>query len=291
LTDNRRTDKLKTWFYGQKGYRRLMEVPIVPRALTIAGSDSGGGAGIQADLKTFQMLEAFGMSAITAITAQNTLGVSGIYDVPLEGIEAQIDAVVTDIGVDAVKTGMLSQPAVIELVAAKAKQYQFKHLVVDPVMIAKGGAALLAEEAKAVLRRVLLPAATVVTPNVPEAEVLTGRTIRSLEDMKLAARLIVEEYGAGAAIVKGGHMEGAPVDVVYDGKSFVFLEGVRYETRHTHGTGCTFSAAITARLAAGAPLEEAVRTAKDFITSAIREELGLGQGHGPTNHWAYSRKR
>lgn len=265
-------------------------VPFVPKALTIAGSDSGGGAGIQADLKTFQMLEVFGMSAVTAITAQNTLGVSGIYDVPLEAIGQQIDAVVTDLGVDAVKTGMLSQPAVIELVASKAKQYGFRHLVVDPVMIAKGGASLLAESAKDVLRRVLLPVAAVVTPNVPEAEVLTGRPIHSLEEMKTAARMIVEEYGAGAAIVKGGHMEGEPVDVLYDGRTFVLLEGKRYETRHTHGTGCTFSAAITAGLAKGESMESAVRTAKDFITCAIREELGIGSGHGPTNHWAYSRK-
>lgn len=265
-------------------------MPAIPRALTIAGSDSGGGAGIQADLKTFQMLQVFGMSAVTAVTAQNTLGVHGIYDIPLEGIERQIDAVATDIGVDTVKTGMLSQPAVIELVAAKAKQHGFAHLVVDPVMIAKGGASLLAEEAKTVLRRVLLPVASVVTPNVPEAEVLTGRAIADLEGMKLAARIIVEEYGAGAAIVKGGHMEGAPVDVVYDGSSYALLEGVRYETRHTHGTGCTFSAAIAAGLAKGDSLGDAVRTAKAFITSAIKDELGLGQGHGPTNHWAYSRR-
>lgn len=266
-------------------------MPNVAKALTIAGSDSGGGAGIQADLKTFQMLDVFGMSAITAVTAQNTLGVTGIYDVPLEGIEKQIDAVATDLGVDAVKTGMLSQPSVIELVAAKVKEHGFPCLVVDPVMIAKGGASLLAEPAKDVLRRVLLPVATVVTPNVPEAEVLTGRPIKSLEDMKQAARMIVEEYGARSAVVKGGHMEGEPVDVVYDGREILLLQGVRYETRHTHGTGCTFSAAITACLAKGDSLETAVRTAKEFITCAIRDGLGIGGGHGPTNHWAYSRKR
>ncbi|MDF2926535.1 MAG: phosphomethylpyrimidine kinase [Paenibacillaceae bacterium] len=266
-------------------------MPSVPRALTIAGSDSGGGAGIQADLKTFQMLDVFGMSAITAITVQNTLGVTGIYDVALEGIAQQIDAVVTDIGVDAVKTGMLSQPEVIELVAAKVKEHSFPHLVVDPVMIAKGGAALLADSAKDVLRRVLLPVASVVTPNVPEAEVLTGRPIRNVEEMKQAARRIVEEYGAKAVVVKGGHMQGAPTDVGYDGTSWLLLEGVRYDTRHTHGTGCTFSAAITACLARGDSLESSVRTAKEFISCAIQDELGLGQGHGPTNHWAYSRKR
>jgi hydroxymethylpyrimidine/phosphomethylpyrimidine kinase len=263
---------------------------FIPKALTIAGSDSGGGAGIQADLKTFQMLDVFGTTAITAITVQNTLGVTGIYDVPLEGIAGQIDAVMTDIGADAVKTGMLSQPAVIELVAAKVKEHGITRLVVDPVMIAKGGASLLAEEAKTVMRRVLLPVAALVTPNVPEAEVLTGREIRSLEEMKLAARQIVEEYGARAAVVKGGHMEGPPVDVLYDGADFLLLEGVRYETRHTHGTGCTFSAAAAAGLAKGESLEQAVQTAKAFITCAIRDELGIGQGHGPTNHWAYSRR-
>lgn len=263
---------------------------FIPKALTIAGSDSGGGAGIQADLKTFQMLDVFGTTAITAITVQNTLGVTGIFDVPLEGIAGQIDAVMTDIGADAVKTGMLSQPAVIELVAAKVKEHGISQLVVDPVMIAKGGASLLAEEAKTVIRRVLLPVAALVTPNVPEAEVLTGREIRSLEEMKHAARQIVEEYGARAAVVKGGHMEGPPVDVLYDGTDFLLLEGVRYETRHTHGTGCTFSAAAAAGLAKGESLEQAVQTAKAFITCAIRDELGIGQGHGPTNHWAYSRR-
>lgn len=260
----------------------------VYKALTIAGSDSGGGAGIQADLKTFQMLGVYGMSAITAVTAQNTLGVHGIYDIPIEGIGAQIDAVVTDLGVDAVKTGMLSKPAVIELVAEKAKAYRFKHLVVDPVMIAKGGAALLADEAKEVLRRLLLPLASLVTPNVPEAEVLTGLSIGNIEEMKSAARKIVDEYGAGAAVVKGGHLEGAPTDVLYDGAGFTLFEAERFATRHTHGTGCTFSAAVTAELAKGSSLAEAVRTAKEFITCAIRDELGIGGGHGPTNHWAFA---
>ena len=211
----------------------------------------------------------------------------GIYDIPLEGIAAQIDAVMTDIGAAAVKTGMLSKPEVIEMVAGKAKEHGFLHLVVDPVMIAKGGASLLREEAKEVLRRVLLPVASLVTPNLPEAEVLTGRPVQTLEDMKDAARSIVEVYGAKAAVVKGGHREGTPVDVLFDGSAFTLLEGVRYETRHTHGTGCTFSAAITAGLAKGRPLQEAVATAKAFITAAISDELGLGGGHGPTNHWAY----
>ncbi|TBL81152.1 bifunctional hydroxymethylpyrimidine kinase/phosphomethylpyrimidine kinase [Paenibacillus thalictri] len=260
------------------------------KALTIAGSDSGGGAGIQADLKTFQMLDVYGMSAITAVTAQNTLGVHGIYDIPLEGIEKQLDAVITDIGVDAAKTGMLSQPQVIELVAAKIKQYGIRSLVVDPVMIAKGGASLLADNAQHALRTLLLPVAAVVTPNIPEAEVITGMSITTLEEMKTAAQRIVEQFGAGAAIVKGGHMAGEPTDVLYDGREFRLYQAERYATRHTHGTGCTFSAAITAELAKGRPLAEAVETAKQFITEAIRNELGLGAGHGPTNHWAYSRR-
>jgi hydroxymethylpyrimidine/phosphomethylpyrimidine kinase len=262
---------------------------LVHKALTVAGSDSGGGAGIQADLKTFQMLDVFGMSAITAITAQNTLGVHGIYDTPLEGIEKQIDAVIEDIGVDAMKTGMLSKPEVIELVARKIRQHEIGQVVVDPVMIAKGGASLLAEEAKDALRTILLPLATVVTPNLPEAEVLTGMKIQTLEDMKGAAHKIVDDYKAKAVVVKGGHLSGEPVDVLYDGRQMEMLTSQRFETRHTHGTGCTFSAAITAQLAKGETVTEAVKVAKAFITAAIREELGIGGGHGPTNHWAYSK--
>jgi hydroxymethylpyrimidine/phosphomethylpyrimidine kinase len=236
------------------------------------------------------MLEVYGMSAITAITAQNTLGVHGIYDIPLEGIERQIDAVVADIGVDAAKTGMLSQPEVIELVAAKIKQYNIRHLVVDPVMVAKSGASLLAASARHALRTVLIPLSAVVTPNIPEAEAITGMRISTLEDMKTAAQRIVEEFGARSAVVKGGHMTGEPTDVLFDGSEFSLFTAARYETRHTHGTGCTFSAAITAELAKGRTLQEAVETAKVFISEAIRDELGLGSGHGPTNHWAYWRK-
>lgn len=262
----------------------------VHKALTIAGSDSGGGAGIQADLKTFQMLDVFGMSAVTAITAQNTLGVHGIYDVPLEGIEKQIDAVLSDIGADAAKTGMLSQPEVIEVVASCIRKAGLTKLVVDPVMVAKGGASLLASNAQNALRDKLLPLAAVVTPNIPEAEVLTGLTIGSLDDMKEAAWQLVRQHGAGAAIVKGGHRSGEPTDVLFDGETFHLLVAQRYETRHTHGTGCTFSAAICAELAKGRSLLEAAHTAKRFITLAIRDELGIGGGHGPTNHWAYSRE-
>jgi hydroxymethylpyrimidine/phosphomethylpyrimidine kinase len=258
------------------------------RALTIAGSDSGGGAGIQADLKTFMSLDVFGMTAVTAVTAQNTLGVHGIYDLPLDCIASQIDAVVSDIGVDALKTGMLSQVPIIELVVSKIKQYQLRNLVVDPVMVAKGGATLLQQEAQHALRAQLLPLATVVTPNIPEAEVLTGLSISNRSDMEKAARFIVDQFGAQSVVIKGGHLAGEPLDLFYDGSQFLEYKGIRYSTRHTHGTGCTFSAAITSLLARGHVLEEAVRSAKDYISHAIREELGLGAGHGPTNHWAYA---
>lgn len=261
----------------------------IARALTIAGSDSGGGAGIQADLKTFTVLGVYGMSALTAITAQNTLGVHGIYNLPLEAIEKQIDAVVTDIGVDAAKTGMLSQVPIIELVAAKIRQHTIPNLVVDPVMVAKGGARLLEDSAQQALITKLIPLAKVVTPNLPEAEVLTGREIRSVEDMKDAARRILD-YGAQTVVVKGGHLAGDAIDIVYDGQMFEELRSARIETRHTHGTGCTFSAAITAELAKGKNVMDAVKVAKEFITCAISDSLELGGGHGPTNHWAYGRR-
>jgi hydroxymethylpyrimidine/phosphomethylpyrimidine kinase len=262
----------------------------VARALSIAGSDSGGGAGIQADLKTWMALDVFGMTAITAVTAQNTLGVHGIYDLPLEGIGAQIDAVVTDLGVDAVKTGMLSQASVIELVAERIDYHKLPNLVVDPVMVAKGGASLLQAEAQGALRERLIPLAAVVTPNLPEAEVLTGLTINNVDEMKKAARYIVESLGARSVVVKGGHLPGEPLDIFYDGSQWLQWVGARVDTRHTHGTGCTFSAAITACLAKGMSLGGAVAVAKSYITWAISDELGLGGGHGPTNHWAYARR-
>lgn len=262
----------------------------VSRALTIAGSDSGGGAGIQADLKTFTVLDVFGMSALTAITAQNTLGVHGIYNLPLEAIEQQIDAVASDIGVDAVKTGMLSQVPIIETVARKIKENNIRNLVVDPVMVAKGGARLLENDSQQALIDHLLPLATVVTPNLPEAEVLIGREIRTLADMQEAAK-IIHSFGVKNVVVKGGHLEGDAIDILFDGDGFEQFQSVRHETQHTHGTGCTFSAAITAELAKGRSVREAVETAKEFITCAIRDTLGLGQGHGPTNHWAYGRQQ
>lgn len=261
----------------------------LPKALTIAGSDSGGGAGIQADLKTFAALGVYGLSAITAITAQNTVEVRAVLDLPPEMVEAQIDTVLEDIGADAAKTGMLSNPAIIEVVARCIARWKLR-LVVDPVMIAKSGDPLLQSEAISTLRNALLPLAEVVTPNLPEAEVLTGQRIDTLEAMRTAARTIYE-LGPRHVVVKGGHRASEPVDVYFDGEHFTELRGERIETRHTHGTGCTFSAAIAAFLARGLPVEAAVTAAKRYITEAIRHAPGIGNGHGPVEHfWQWEQK-
>ncbi|MFG1735212.1 Hydroxymethylpyrimidine/phosphomethylpyrimidine kinase [Paenibacillus sp. GM2FR] len=328
----------------------------VPRALTIAGSDSGGGAGIQADLKTFQELGVYGMSAITAITVQNTLGVHGVYPLPPEAAAEQMEAVGPDLGVDALKTGMLFNAEIIRLVADRIRAFGWEKVVVDPVMIAKGGAELLQSEAVQALREDLLPLALIVTPNIPEAEVLAGMRIRTMEDRKEAARRI-HALGPKIVVIKGGHDEGmlvghedadhqrdrepdimadtqqeelprseltsgqtrtashngelsegrSPIikngdrfgnpgsppvmDLVYDGMAFTELYGKRIHTVHTHGTGCTFSAAITAGLAKGLSAFDAIQSGRSFIQAAIEDGLNLGQGHGPTNHWAYRRRR
>lgn len=262
----------------------------LPRALTIAGSDSGGGAGIQADLKTFAALGVYGLSALTAITAQNTLEVRAVLELPAQLVEAQIAAVLEDIGADAVKTGMLSSPAIIEVVAACVSRWKLR-LVVDPVMVAKSGDPLLQPEAVTTLRTLLLPLAEVVTPNLPEAEVLTGQRIESLEAMRTAARAIYE-LGPRYVVVKGGHRSSDPVDVCFDGERFTELRAERIQTRHTHGTGCTFSAAITAFLARGLSVDAAVAAAKDYITEAIRHAPGVGNGHGPVGHfWQWEQTR
>jgi hydroxymethylpyrimidine/phosphomethylpyrimidine kinase len=255
----------------------------IPRALTIAGSDSGAGAGIQADLKTFAALGVYGLSALTAVTAQNTLGVRAVEEITPEIVAAQINAVMEDIGADAAKTGMLSSPPIIETVAERIRHWRLR-VVVDPVMVAKGGDPLLQPEAVDTLRGVLLPLAEVITPNLPEAEVLTGRTLTTLEAMRDAARAI-HALGARHVVVKGGHRAAEPVDVYFDGQRFIELRGARIETLHTHGTGCTFSAAIAALLARGLSMEDAVRGAKDYITEAIRHAPGIGHGHGPVGHF------
>lgn len=258
----------------------------IPRALTIAGSDSGGGAGIQADLKTFTAFKVFGMSVLTSITAQNTQSVLGISDLPPDFVELQIDAVMTDIGVDAVKTGMLSNEGIISAVAGKIKQYGIEKLVVDPVMRAKGGNALLKSEAEKSLTEELLPLAFIVTPNIPEAEVLSGMIISSAENMKEAAKRI-KSFGPKYVIVKGGHLENTheAVDILYDGKEFYEFRSDRIETKNTHGTGCTYSAAICGSLAKGLSVLDSVKQAKDYVTEAIKKSFSLGKGHGPLNHF------
>jgi len=255
----------------------------LPVALTIAGSDSGGGAGIQADLKTFAALGVHGTSAITAITAQNTLGVTEILALPVALVRAQIDAVVSDLGADAAKTGMLASAQIIEVVAGAIEELGIALLVVDPVMVAKGGARLLHEEAVTALRSRLLPLAAVATPNLPEAQVLLGRPIRTPEERRQAARDIFE-LGARAVVVKGGHAdEELAIDAYFDGEREEELVAPRTPTRNTHGSGCVFSAAIAAGLARGKDPFSAVRDAKEFITGAIHHSLEIGRGHGPVN--------
>lgn len=257
----------------------------MPVALTIAGSDSGGGAGIQADLKTFHQFHVYGTSAVTAITAQNTTGVTAIHPVPIEDVRAQIDAVVSDLRPTAAKTGMLATAELAEAVASALSEHALAAYILDPVMIATSGDRLLEHEAESALRDHLLPLSSLVTPNLEEAEILTGMKVRSLEQMSRAARALVDA-GAGAALVKGGHLEGDAVDLLWDGHGERLWRHPRIDTRHTHGTGCTLSAAVTAALAAGAPLPEAVDRGIRFIVRAIDTAPGLGAGRGPVNHFA-----
>ncbi len=261
----------------------MMTPTTRPKAMTIAGSDSGGGAGVQADLKTFAALGVYGASTLTAITAQNTVGVTAVHEIPTSVIRAQIDAVLTDIGADAVKTGMLSSSAIIECVADALEHWSVPALVVDPVMVAKSGDSLLQEEAVGALRIRLLPLASVVTPNVPEAEVLTGINISSDADVRDAARAIVG-MGAKAVVVKGGHREGPATDIFFDGDQFHEFTTARIDTVNTHGTGCTFASAVAAGLAKGLPVLDAVGAAKEYVTEAIRHSFPIGQGHGPLSH-------
>ena len=264
----------------------MNQVPPISRILTIAGSDSGGGAGIQADLKAITVLGGFGMSVITALTAQNTLGVTSIFEVPLDFIGEQFDTVVSDIGVDAVKTGMLVNPEIVRLVARKVAEHGIQNLVVDPVMVAKSGDALLSKEAETTILDTLIPLADVVTPNLPEAAALSGISVKTLDDMRRAARKI-SEFGAKNVLIKGGHLSGKSVDLLFDGVEFVEFSSDRIKTKNTHGTGCTYAAAIAVRLGQGVPLREAVGNAKAFITTAIRHGFSIGKGHGPTNPFAW----
>jgi hydroxymethylpyrimidine/phosphomethylpyrimidine kinase len=257
----------------------------MPTALTIAGSDSGGGAGIQADLKTFAAHGVYGTSAIAALTAQDTIGVSGVHVVPDDFVTAQIEAVVSDFGCDAVKTGMLANSTIVETVAAAVESFELPNLVVDPVMIAKSGDHLLDDEAVHALRWTLLRLARVVTPNIMEAEVLAKMPIGSLADMREAATRIAALKPA-AVVIKGGHMAGPEVvDLLFEKGEFTEFIGPRIEGRNTHGTGCTFAAAIAAHLARGAALKDAVGAAKTYVEGAMRNGIPLGKGHRPLNHF------
>jgi hydroxymethylpyrimidine/phosphomethylpyrimidine kinase len=256
----------------------------IPRCLTIAGSDSGGGAGIQADLKTFSALGVYGMSAITALTAQNTVGVQGVLEIDPLFISKQIRSVVNDIGVDAVKTGMLSSAAIISQVAEDIRELKLINLVVDPVMVAKSGDRLLRSDAMDALIEELLPLALIVTPNLHEAAAIAGFEVDNVESMKEAARRI-KDLGPRYVVVKGGHLPGKPMDLLFDGAKFKEYTNERFDTPHTHGTGCSFASAVASGLAKGLAVEDATAQAKSFITGAIRHGLPLGSGHGPVHHF------
>ncbi len=259
---------------------------VRPVALTIAGSDSGGGAGIQADLKTFHAFGVFGTSAITAITAQNTLGVRSVQRVEPHVVADQIHAVAEDFHPAAAKTGMLADAQIIEAVAQALRETRVTSLVIDPVMVAKSGARLLREDAVDALTIELLPLSEVITPNLPEAAILAGRLVASIEDMKIAAQVLIER-GAKSVLMKGGHLSGNTlVDIYFDGEEWCEWRDDRLNTRHTHGTGCTLSAAICAGLALGRSPRQAVEEARGFTRLAIETAPGLGAGHGPLNHWA-----
>ncbi|MBM7095971.1 MULTISPECIES: bifunctional hydroxymethylpyrimidine kinase/phosphomethylpyrimidine kinase [Alteribacter] len=256
-------------------------------ALTIAGSDSGGGAGIQADLKTFQEHHVFGMSALTAVTAQNTRGVQGVFPVEVKGLEEQLRSIGDDMPVHAVKTGMLFDADRIKAVVNAIHRYEWSNIVVDPVMIAKGGDSLLSESAHEFLMKNLLPITDVITPNIPEAEVLTNMTIHTLADRKEAA-IRLHKAGASHVVIKGGHDDGAEnvIDLLYDGSAFTYFSLPRIQSENTHGTGCTFAAALASGLSHGSSVTEAVKKAKIFVQMAIQHTVPMGDGHGPTNHGA-----
>jgi len=256
----------------------------IRKVLTIAGSDSGAGAGIQADLKTFAAHGVYGTSAITAITAQNTTGVTAVLVLNPNLVGAQIDAILADIGTHAMKTGMLANAGIIDLVAQKIAEHRLKNVVVDPVMVATSGDLLLQKSAVAVLRSKLIPLATIVTPNIPEAEVLTGMKLRTAVEIREAAQRIIK-MGAKTVVIKGGHLNGPAMDLFFDGKIFTALKAKRIRTINTHGTGCTLSAAIAANLAKKQSIASAVANAKRYITDALRHSYRIGSEHGPVPHF------
>lgn len=254
------------------------------KVMTIAGSDSGAGAGIQADLKAIAAMGAYGTSAITSITAQNTLGVQNVFNLPLTIIADQIESILDDIGAHAVKTGMLATGDIISLVADKVKKYNIKLLVVDPVMVSTSGDVLLQQDALDNLKNCLLPLAYITTPNMREAEVLSGQPVTTLSEMKEAAKKIYS-FGPKNVVVKGGHLEGEAIDVLYNGKEFKYFKNPKVDTKNTHGTGCTFAAALAANLAFGFEVEKALQKTKEYITGALKDSLDVGQGAGPVNHF------
>lgn len=257
------------------------------QVLTIAGSDSGGGAGIQADIKAMQANGVFAMSVIASITAQNTKSVTMVYDLPLKIIAAQIDAVFDDFEVSAVKTGMLSTVEIVELVSDKLKEHRGKNLVVDPVMVSKSGFDLLRPDAMEKVKKVLIPLARLVTPNIYEAEKLSNIKVRTVAEAKIAAK-VIHDLGCKSVLIKGGHLlEARGCDVLFDGRGYTLLHGEYIETPNTHGTGCTYAAAIAANMAKGLDLEGSIRSAKAYLTEAIRNALSIGHGHGPTHHFYF----
>lgn len=254
------------------------------QCLTIAGSDCSGGAGIQADLKSFSANGTFGMSVIVSVVAENTGRVISNYDLPVQIIRDQLQAVFEDIEVNGVKVGMLSNPAAMETVAECLQYYKPPFVVTDPVMIAKGGHALMQPNALNTLIEKIIPLSFLLTPNIPEAEAITGSNIETLDDVKRAC-ISINKMGAQNVLIKGGHLKGEAVDTLYDGKEFYIFNGKRINTKNTHGTGCTLSSAITANLANGYGIYDSVKLAKDYITGAIENALNIGKGHGPTNHF------
>ena len=262
-----------------------MTTTQTPRVMTIAGSDSGAGAGIQADLKTFGAMGVFGTCTVTTVTAQNTVGVTAAQAMPTSLIEAQIDAIMADIGADAVKTGMLPGADIIRCVAQRLEYHALAPAVIDPVLVNSAGVPLFNDEAVDALKSSLFPLATVITPNSHEAALLTGLEINTVDDLKRAAKLLVNELGASNALVKAGRIEGPATDVLYDGSHFLTFTSQRIDTPNNHGTGCSLASAIAAGLAQGLPLPDAIRQAKNYVTAAIRAAFPIGRGRGPLNHF------
>ncbi len=271
-------------YWKREGWKTMTE--SLPIALTVAGTDPTGGAGVLADIKSFHSREVYGMSAVTSLTAQNTMGVQDVFNVPADFLKAQLESIFSDEMPHAMKSGMIATEEMMRVLKKYVTKYEMP-LVIDPVMISTSGHNLISEDAIDYLRDELLPAALTVTPNIMEAEKLTGVDIENEEDVRKAAKVFIEEIGVKSVIIKGGHLKGAAVDYLFEKDSETSLSSDRVDTHHTHGTGCTFSAVITAELAKGKTLKEAFHTGKNYITKAIQETPEIGRGDGPVNHFAY----